>query len=35
MNMTWNLDSLYPSFESEKLRRDRELLGQLIIDLKA
>ncbi|MGE7615234.1 M3 family oligoendopeptidase [Paenibacillus sp. NPDC101420] len=35
MNMTWNLDSLYPSFESEKLKGDRELLGQLIIDLKA
>ena len=34
MNMTWNLDSLYPSFESEKLKGDRELLGQLIIDLK-
>ncbi len=35
MNMTWNLDSLYPSFESEKLRGDRELLSQHIIDLKA
>lgn len=35
MNMTWNLDSLYPSFESEKLKGDRELLSQLIIDLKA
>jgi hypothetical protein len=33
MNMTWNLDRLYPSFESEKLRGDRELLSQLIIDL--
>jgi len=34
MNMTWNLDSLYPSFESEKLRGDRELLSQHIQDLK-
>ncbi|MRN51640.1 M3 family oligoendopeptidase [Paenibacillus monticola] len=28
MNMTWNLDTLYPSFESPKLRADRELLDQ-------
>ncbi|MEK4258311.1 M3 family oligoendopeptidase [Paenibacillus sp. FSL L8-0499] len=34
MNMTWNLDSLYPSFESEQLKRDRKLLGQHIQDLK-
>ncbi|MNO37804.1 Oligoendopeptidase F, plasmid [compost metagenome] len=35
MNMTWDLDSLYPSFESEKLKGDRELLRQHIRDLKA
>lgn len=34
MNMTWNLDSLYPSFESEKLRGDRALLGHHIQELK-
>jgi pepF/M3 family oligoendopeptidase len=34
MNMTWNLDSLYPSFESEKLKGDRALLRQHIADLK-
>ncbi|OMD09108.1 hypothetical protein BSO21_29615, partial [Paenibacillus odorifer] len=34
MNMTWNLDSLYPSFESEQLKRDRKLLDQHIQDLK-
>ncbi|WP_339317238.1 M3 family oligoendopeptidase [Paenibacillus sp. FSL R10-2734] len=34
MNMTWNLDCLYPSFESEKLSGDRKLLSQHIQDLK-
>ncbi|MFF2911811.1 M3 family oligoendopeptidase [Paenibacillus sp. NPDC057934] len=34
MNMTWDLDSLYPSFESDKLKEDRRRLGQYIEDLK-
>ncbi|NUU63560.1 M3 family oligoendopeptidase [Paenibacillus agri] len=34
MNMTWDLDSLYPSFESEKLKEDRNRLDQYIEGLK-
>jgi pepF/M3 family oligoendopeptidase len=34
MNMTWNLDRLYPSFESSELRGDRGLLSQHIQALK-
>lgn len=33
MNLTWDLETLYPSFDSDKFQRDRELLGQYIIDL--
>jgi pepF/M3 family oligoendopeptidase len=33
MNMTWNLDSLYPSFESDKLKEDRRRMGQYIDEL--
>ncbi|MFE4713010.1 M3 family oligoendopeptidase [Paenibacillus sp. NPDC056722] len=34
MGMTWDLNSLYPSFESGKLKEDRSRLGQYIEDLK-
>lgn len=34
MNMRWNLDKIYPSFDSEKLNGDRERLSQRIQDLK-
>jgi hypothetical protein len=28
MELTWELDSLYPSFQSEKYRQDRKLLAE-------
>lgn len=34
MNMRWNLDNIYPSFDSEKLSADRERLSRHIQDLK-
>ena len=33
MDLTWNLDTLYTSFNSEKFKRDGELLNQHIINL--
>lgn len=33
MDLTWNLDKLYTSFNSEKFKRDGELLNQHITNL--
>ncbi|WP_151733380.1 M3 family oligoendopeptidase ['Paenibacillus yunnanensis' Narsing Rao et al. 2020] len=35
MELTWELESLYPGFQSEKFRDDRELSGRLAAGLKA
>lgn len=33
MNLTWDLETLYPCFESEKFKEDQELLRQYITEL--
>lgn len=33
MNLTWDLETLYPCFESEKFKGDQELLRQYITEL--